>query len=68
MAFIFSFVLIQQLYPSSTVQYIFLTILSLNILSALVSSAVDNVSRQEFLAQEFNARYIFPLFSTGTQK
>jgi Na+/H+ antiporter NhaD/arsenite permease-like protein len=58
MAFIFSSVLIQQLYPSSAVKYIFLTILSLNILSAFISSVVDNVSTQEFLAQEFNARYI----------
>ena len=48
MAFIFSFVLIQQLYPSSTFKYIFPTTLSLNNLSAFFSSVVDNVSRQEF--------------------
>jgi hypothetical protein len=54
MAFVFSFVLIQELYPSSTVKYTFLTILSVNILSAFVSSVVGNISRQEFVAQEFN--------------
>jgi len=68
MAFILSFVLIQQLYPSSAVKYTFLTTLSVNILSAFVSSVVDNISRQEFVAQEFNARYICPIFSTGTRK